>query len=324
MSAPTRLTKPQADCTPTFRASCSQANTLEGAPVCLNPDEVHDRAIRERLERILNDRYRLLDRLDRGSMSIIYAAHDLTHERLVALKVLNPDMDSPFARRRFTREIRVLAGFQHPNILPLYDSATSGELAYYVAPLVAAGSLRLRLDGERALKLHEALRIAIDIGKALDYAHEQGVLHRDVKPGNILLAADRAILADFGIASAQELTTEWQVTQTENGIPGTPLYMSPEQYADSAGLDGRSDIYSLGLVLFEMLTGELPFQHVSASTAFAWRHVSEAPLLRTIRCDAPRAVEDAIQCALRRDRAERFETCGEFVALLRAAQKLAA
>ena len=188
-------------------------------------------------------------------MATVYLAEDLVEHRRVALKIFHPDLMASIGPARFLREISIVADLTHPNILPLYESGESAGLLYYATPYIEGGSLRARLQREIQLPLHEALRITGDIAKALDYAHSHGLIHRDVKPENILLAGDQAILADFGIARAVEVAVAERVTETGLAV-GTPAYMSPEQAGGSARLDSRSDIYSLACVLYEMLAGE--------------------------------------------------------------------
>jgi serine/threonine-protein kinase len=253
-------------------------------------------------------------------MASVYLADDLRHGRQVAIKVLRPELAAVLGADRFLAEIRTTAALQHPHILPMFDSGRvqaedgSDDILYYVMPYVEGESLRDRLTREQQLPLVDALRIVTDIGTALDYAHRHGVVHRDIKPDNILLTEGGAVLADFGIAMA--VTTAGGSRLTETGVSvGTPYYMSPEQATAERALDGRSDIYSLGAVLYEMLAAEPPFTGPSAQAVLAKRLVEPVPHLRAVR-DVPPAVERAVTRALARVPADRFATAGEFVAAL--------
>ncbi|HEU5218330.1 MAG TPA: serine/threonine-protein kinase, partial [Gemmatimonadales bacterium] len=211
-----------------------------------------------RLQAFLADRYTIERELGRGGMATVYLARDLKHNRPVAIKVLRPELAAVLGRDRFLREIAITAGLQHPHILALLDSGEAEGSLYYVMPFVAGESLRDRLERERQLPLDDALRITREVADALDYAHRQGLIHRDIKPENILLSDRHAMVADFGIARAVEQAGGDKLTETGLAV-GTPDYMSPEQAAGSADLDGRTDQYSLGCVLYEMLAGHPPF-----------------------------------------------------------------
>ena len=278
--------------------------------------ETETTAVRDCLRRHLAGRYSVLDLVGRGSSALVFAATDVRHDRLVALKVLAPETASPVSERRFHQEVRLVASLKHPNILPLYDSGNAGDLLYYVAPYVDGESLCARLKRTPRIPLGEALAIARDVGAALDYSHRRGIIHRDVKPDNILLSRARAFLGDFGVALPLGSTTSEALTQTGMGSPGTPLYMSPEQPVGAA-LDGRSDTYSLGLVLFEMLAGRLPFQEEGGLASYGWRYSAEPPSIRRLRSDVPFAIDRALRRALRRDPCDRFASAGEFVAAIR-------
>jgi len=207
----------------------------------------------------LKGRYEIQREIGQGAFATVYLARDCRHERPVALKVLNADPTSDAGELRFIREIRLLAGLQHPNILPLHDSGHVEALLYYVMPYVSGETLRARISRERLLPIDPAVSIARESADALACAHGQGIIHRDIKPENILLSGGHAIVADFGIARAIDVAGVRQLTRTGLGGPGTPAYMSPEQLLGDNPLDGRSDIYSLGCVLYEMLTGKPPF-----------------------------------------------------------------
>jgi tetratricopeptide (TPR) repeat protein len=248
-------------------------------------------------------------------MAIVYLARDLRHERDLAIKVLRPEFAMAVSAERFLREIQLEAQLKHPYILPLFDSGDVDGLPYYVMPHIRGGSLRARLIAETQLPLEEALRITSEVAEALSYAHAHGVIHRDVKPGNILLDDSHAVLSDFGIARA--ITEVGGSALTSSGlVVGTPEYMSPEQGSQHARVDGRSDVYALACVLYEMLSGEPPFTGPTAQAIIA-RHMQEAPRsLRVVRSTIPEHIETAIQIALAKVPADRFATAEHFVAAL--------
>jgi len=211
-----------------------------------------------RLTAALSNRYTIERELGRGGMAIVYSAQDLKHHRKVAIKVLRPELSASLFADRFLREIETAAGLTHPHILPVYDSGRANGSLYYVMPFVAGESLRDKLDRERKLPIEDAVRITGEVADALHHAHEHGVVHRDIKPQNILLESGHAVVADFGIAKAVSSAGGERLTETGMAV-GTPAYMSPEQAMGEEHLDGRSDIYSLGSVLFEMLGGDPPY-----------------------------------------------------------------
>jgi serine/threonine-protein kinase len=262
----------------------------------------------------LASRYTVERELGRGGMATVYLATDRKHGRQVAIKVLRPELAASVGAERFLREIGIAARLAHPHVVPLIDSGEAAGLLYYVSPYVAGGSLRDRLRQAGTLSLKEALRIAQEVGTALDYAHRQGFVHRDVKPENILFADGHAQLADFGIARAAGAGGS-----TSAGIAiGTPEYMSPEQASGDPNVDGRSDLYSLACVVYEMLAGEPPFAGGPARATMA-SHVSATPRpLRAVRPDAPLAVEHAIARALAKNPDERFASVIEFTMALAA------
>jgi serine/threonine protein kinase len=230
--------------------------------------------LRALLAPALADRYAIERGIGSGGAAIVYLARDLKHGRQVALKVLRTDVSASLGADRFLREIRIAAGLNHPHILAVHDSGEAAGLLYYVMPFVEGESLRDRLKREGALPLDDSLRIAREVADALAYAHSQGVVHRDVKPGNILLVGGHAVVADFGIAMATGGDTD---SLAELGVPiGTPNYMSPEQGGGRGPVDGRSDLYSLGCVLYEMLTGKPPFDGASPQEVMA-RHATDPP-----------------------------------------------
>jgi serine/threonine-protein kinase len=262
----------------------------------------------------LGDRYRVERELGRGGMATVYLAHDLRHDRPVAIKVLFPELAASLGPERFQREIRFAAGLQHPHILTVLDSGDADGQLWFAMPFVEGESLRDRLRRERQLPLEAALQIAREAGRALDYAHLHGVIHRDIKPENILLTTDGSTLvADFGIARA--LGESEQLTQTGMAI-GTPAYMSPEQATADKSIDARTDIYSLGAVLYEMLGGEAPYTGPSAQVIILKRITEPVPSVRKLRPSVPEAVDQAIQRAMAPIAADRFDSAGELVRAL--------
>jgi serine/threonine-protein kinase len=259
----------------------------------------------------LEERYRLTRELGRGGMATVYLVHDLKHDRAVALKVFHPELTAALGPGRFLREIRIAAALRHPHIVPLYDSGESDGLLYYVMPYVEGESLRDRLRREGQLPLGEALGIAREVAEALAHAHERELIHRDIKPENILLEGGHALVADFGIARAVGSARNGQVTAAGVAI-GTPAYMSPEQALGEPGIDARSDVYSLGCVLYEMLAGEPPFAAATAQESIGRRLSEPAPEIRQIRATLPVGVEQAIITALARDQADRFPSAITF------------
>jgi serine/threonine-protein kinase len=245
-------------------------------------------------------------------MATVYLARDPRHHRAVAVKVLHPELAAGLGTERFLREIRIEAGLQHPHILPLHDSGEADGFLYYVMPYVSGESLRQRLNRETRLPVEDALAIASDVADALGYAHEHGVVHRDIKPENILLSNGHALVADFGIAKAVELAGDSKLTETGWGM-GTPAYMSPEQIVGEPA-DGRSDLYGLGCVVYEMLAGEPPFRAGSARAMFTRHQIDPPPSLRAARPDVPAGVEEAVLTALAKLPADRFTTASEFLA----------
>jgi eukaryotic-like serine/threonine-protein kinase len=216
-------------------------------------------------EAALGDRYRIERPLGAGGMATVYLAEDLKHHRRVAVKVLRPELAAALGPERFLREIETTAGLRHPHILPLFDSGEAAGFLYYVMPYVEGESLEDRIARERQLSLDDAVRIAREVADALSYAHAHGVVHRDIKPGNILLEGGHAVVADFGIARAVRAAGDERLTQTGMAV-GTPTYMSPEQASGETEVDGRSDLYSLACVLYEMLAGQPPFTGPTAES----------------------------------------------------------
>jgi serine/threonine-protein kinase len=266
----------------------------------------------------LSDRYAVRRELGRGGMAVVYLADDLRHERPVAIKVLLPELAAAIGADRFEREIRTVARLQHPHILPLFDSGGDGESLFFVMPFVDGESLRERLQRDGALALGTAASIVRQIGDALDYAHAQGVVHRDVKPENILLSGGQALLADFGVARAPARRVGETLTSIGMTL-GTPAYMSPEQAAGDRDLDGRSDLYALGCVTHELLAGAPPFTGGNAMATIAQHVLAPPPRLVGARESVPDAVADAVARMLAKDPAERFGTAGEFALVVETA-----
>jgi TolB-like protein len=271
------------------------------------------------LESALRDRYRIDRLLGHGGMAVVYLAHDLRHDRPVALKVMRPELAAGLGAERFLREIRVTARLQHAHILPLLDSGvveseTGIPSPFYVMPYVEGESLRNRLSRERQLSLEESLRLAGDVTAALAYAHGHGVIHRDIKPENILLSGTaptlEAIVVDFGIARALSLAGSDRLTETGLAL-GTPHYMSPEQAAGDTGVDARTDVYATGCVLYEMLAGDPPFTGPTTQAVVARALTESPPSIRTTRPNVPEDVDRIITRALAKVPADRFSTAAE-------------
>ena len=285
-------------------------------PIFKHPSQTRNLSdILMRLRAALADRYHLERELGSGGMAIVYLAQDLKHRRHVAIKVLRPELAAALGRERFLREVTTTANLRHTHILPLFDSGEADEFLFYVMPLVEGESLRGRLAREKQLPLDDAMRIAREVADALDHAHAHGLVHRDIKPANILLENGHAVVADFGIARA--ITAAGAEALTETGLSlGTPLYMSPEQAAGEPSIDGRSDQYALGCVLYEMLGGEPPFTGRTAQAILARRLGEPVPPLRTVRETVPIHVEQAINRALSKAPADRFATAKQFAEAL--------
>src|SRR3989441_8960865 len=250
-------------------------------------------------------------------MATVFLARDLRHGRLVAIKVLRPEIAAALGPERFLREIELAARLTHPHILPLHDSGTAQGSLYYVMPYVEGETLRERLEREGQLPLEQAVQIAREVADALSHAHSHDVVHRDIKPENILLEAGHAVLSDFGIARAIRAAAGGSLTATGIAI-GTPGYMSPEQGGASARVDERSDIYSLGCVLYEMLAGEPPFTGPSAESIVRQHLAAAPPRVSAMRAAVPPAIEEAIVRALAKTPADRFATAAEVVGALAA------
>ena len=268
-----------------------------------------------RLRSSLDNRYRIERELGAGGMATVFLAHDLKHDRDVAIKVLHPDLGAALGGERFLSEIRTTARLQHPHILPLLDSGSAEGLLYYVMPLVTGETLRTRLEREKQLPVDDAVRIGGEVADALAYAHELGVIHRDIKPENILLQGGHASVADFGIALAVQQAGGQRMTQTGLSL-GTPQYMSPEQAMGERTIDARSDIYALGAVTYEMLVGEAPFTGPTVQAIVARVMTEEPRPLVAQRKAVPDHVEDAVLRALEKLPADRWGSAREFAAAL--------
>lgn len=265
----------------------------------------------DRLKGLLSDRYVIERELGHGGMAVVFLARDLRHDRPVAIKVFRSDVGDATGAERFRREIKLLAKLQHPHILPLYDSGTTGETNYFVTAYVDGETLRERMKREPLFPVEGAVRLTMEVADALDFAHTHNVVHRDIKPENILQHDGHAVVADFGIARAMRRTVgDW--TTAVGMMVGSPAYMSPEQSTGDRDLDGRTDIYSLASVLYEMLAGRPPFTGRSAHMIIAARLSGVPDLVRLHRADVPDALEAAIAKALARAPSDRFATAGEF------------
>ena len=263
----------------------------------------------------LADRYRIERELGAGGMATVYLAHDVKHDRKVALKVLRPELSAVIGAERFLSEIKTTANLQHPHILPLFDSGEADGMLFYVMPFVDGETVRARLEREKQLPIADAVRIASEVAGALDYAHRHGVIHRDIKPENILLHDGSALVADFGIALAVSSAGGTRMTETGMSL-GTPHYMSPEQAMGDRDVDARSDVYALGATLYEMLTGEPPFTGPTAQAIVAKVLTAIPEPVTAYRKTTPSNVADAVTQALQKLPADRFSSAAEFAAAL--------
>lgn len=285
------------------------ANMGPGRDLCPMP-------IPDRLAAALADRYRILRELGQGGMATVYLAEDLKHERKVALKVLKPELAAVLGAERFVVEIKTTAALQHPHILPLFDSGTADGFLFYVMPFIEGETLRDKLNRESQFGVDEAIRIACEVADALDYAHRHGVIHRDIKPENILLHDGRPMVADFGIALALSAAAGGRMTETGLSL-GTPHYMSPEQATAEKEITGRSDVYSLASVLYEMLSGEPPHMGKTAQQIIMKIIAEPVKPVTELRKTVPPHVAAAVAQALEKLPADRFATAAEFAAALK-------
>ncbi|HXV15490.1 MAG TPA: protein kinase, partial [Gemmatimonadaceae bacterium] len=265
----------------------------------------------ERLRESLSQSYSIDRELGRGGMATVFLAQDSKHDRVVAIKVLHPDLAASLGPDRFLREIKLAARLNHPHILPLFDSGEANGLLYYVMPYVEGESLRERLDRDRQLPIQEAVKHAQAIASALDYAHRQGIVHRDIKPENVMLYEGMAMVMDFGIAKAVSAAGTETLTQTGMMV-GTPAYVSPEQAAGETNLDGRSDQYSLACMLYEMIGGERPFSGSTPQSIMAKRFTDKPKALQSLRPSVPPNIDWAISKAMSTESADRFTTSAQF------------
>ena len=273
----------------------------------------------DRLKTALTDRYAIEREIGAGGMATVYLARDLKQHRQVAVKVLRPELAAVVGPERFLREIEISANLNHPHILPLFDSGEADGFLYYVMPFVEGESLRDRINREKQLPVDDARKITSEVATALSFAHGHDVVHRDIKPENILLEAGIAVVADFGIAKAIHAAGGEQLTETGMSV-GTPTYMSPEQASGSRDLDGRSDLYSLGCVLYEMLAGVPPFVEPTTESVVHQHITARAPSVTVIREQVPVEIAQAVGRALAKTPADRFATAKEFAEALAAVE----
>ena len=269
-------------------------------------------SLQEKLQAALGDSYRIDRELPGGGMSRLFIATERSLDRMVVVKVLPPELASEVSAARFQREMSVTAHLQHPHILPILTAGSRDHLLYYIAPYVAGESLRERLKRDGALPMPFALRTLNDVADALAFAHAQGVVHRDVKPENILLTGDRAVLADFGIARAVDAGRTAERVTAVGASVGTPGYMAPEQIVGDSEVDARADVYALGVVGYEMLAGTPPYSGATSRDLLAAQMGASPPPISSVRTDTPARVSSAITQALASDPALRPVTAGEF------------
>ncbi|HEU5042308.1 MAG TPA: serine/threonine-protein kinase, partial [Gemmatimonadales bacterium] len=268
------------------------------------------------LQQGLGERYLVERELGQGGMALVYLAHDRRYERPVAIKVLDPEIATAVGAERFLREVRITAQLQHTNIVPLLDSGEARGLLYAVMPFVEGESLRQRLMTQGRLPTPEAVSIACEVADALDYAHRRGVIHRDIKPENILISNGHAVVADFGVARAIGLAGG--TTLTGVGFPiGTAAYMSPEQATAASPVDGRSDIYSLGCVLYEMLAGRMAFSGPTLKSVLTQQLTTDPPLGHITRADVPADVITVVRRCLAKPPDDRYQSAAEVAEALR-------
>ncbi len=267
----------------------------------------------------ISDRYTILREVGVGGMATVFLAEDRKHDRKVALKVLKPELAAALGADRFPREIKTVAQFNHPHILSLYDSGEVQGFLYYVMPFVEGESLRERLDREKQLPINDVVRIMHEVADALTYSHARGVVHRDIKPGNVLLSGRHAVVTDFGVAKAVSVSGTDKATTTGMAV-GTPQYMAPEQAMGEADVDHRADIYALGLLAYEMLAGRPVFDAPTAQAMLA-AQVMEVPAdVRTLRSNTPPMLADAVMRCLAKNRAERWQSAEALVTAIEAIQ----
>jgi len=265
----------------------------------------------------LSGRYLIEREIGRGAMGTVFRARDRATDQTVAVKILRPELIASVIAQRFHREIRFLRRLNHPNILPLLDSGQDGDHLYFTMPFIDGDTLRARIDNVGAFPLDVSLGILAQLADALDYAHSQNILHRDLKPENILLPGNQVVLCDFGVARALIASSNEDAVSSSGIVVGTPHYMSPEQAFGEGAVDSRSDIYALGCVMYEMLTGDLPFHGVSLMAVIA-RHANQSPRpIRSVRPEIPVHVESAIYAAMAKDADARPPSAAAFLDRLR-------
>ncbi len=264
------------------------------------------------LQQVVGGRYRLVSEIGRGAMAVVFLAERSSDGTKVAIKVMDPDLTVGLGTERFRREIKISAELEHPNIVSILEHQETEYLMYYVMEYVEGESLRSFLDREQQVSVEVALRVAREVGSALAYAHARGVIHRDIKPENILLSDGQAVVADFGVARAIREAREEILTEPGVAL-GTPDYMSPEQARGTRRLDGRSDIYSLCCMLYEMLTGQPPFPGDSDSAIMARRIMEDPPRVRDLRKEVPKWVDRALHRGMATNPKKRFDTAAQFV-----------
>ncbi len=269
----------------------------------------------DRLAAALADRYRIERELGVGGMATVYLAEDVKHGRMVALKVLRPELSAAMGSERFPREIKTVAQFNHPHILSLYDSGEVQGFLYYVMPFVDGESLRDRLAREKQLPFTDAIRILREVADALAYSHARGVVHRDIKPGNVLLSGRHAVVTDFGVAKALSASAADQTTTVGIAI-GTPQYMAPEQAMGEANIDHRADIYAIGILGYEMLAGRPPFDATTAQGILAAQVIEIPKDIQQVRPGTPPLLGDAIMKCLAKNPADRWQTTDELISRL--------
>jgi serine/threonine protein kinase len=268
--------------------------------------------LQQRLQQAVSDRYTVLSEIGRGAMAFVYLAERASDGLRVAIKVMDPDMTLGLGVERFLREIKISADLKHPHIVPILDHDNSSDLMYYVMGYVDGESLRALMLRDGQMEIDEALRLSREVGTALAYAHANGVIHRDIKPENVLLSDCHAVVADFGVARAIQEAREDVLTEPGVAL-GTPDYMSPEQARGTRRLDGRTDIYSLCCMLYEMLAGRPPFPGDNESAVMARRIMEDPPHVRDVRKEVPRAIDKILRKGMATNPKRRYSSAAQFV-----------
>ncbi|UCD25085.1 MAG: serine/threonine protein kinase [Gemmatimonadota bacterium] len=268
--------------------------------------------LQQRLQEALSDRYRVLSEIGHGAMAYVYLAERHSDSAKVAVKVMDPDMTMGLGAERFLREIKISSALEHPHIVPILDQDHGGDLMYFVMQYIEGESLRALMTREGQMRVDPALGFSQEVGSALSYAHAHGVIHRDIKPENVLISDGHAVVADFGVARAIQEAHEDILTAPGVAL-GTPDYMSPEQARGTRRLDGRTDIYSLCCMLYEMLAGEPPFPGDHESAIMARRIMEEPPHIKDVRKDVPRAIDRILLKGMATNPKRRYSTATQFV-----------